>query len=1183
MRIAEVDLPVELLDAQQEGRLVIFAGAGVSIPPPSNLPTFEGLAKELASGTIEYDGDEPFDRFLGRVEDGGANIRGRASRYLTRAETKPNSLHKDIVGLFDSPDKLRIVTTNFDHHFETTISARWNTVAPEIFAAPALPLGDDFAGLVYLHGKAGDDKNLVLTDRDFGEAYLTRGWATRFLDNLFGDRIVLFVGYSHDDVDMTYLARGLSTRHTSNRFALVDSKKPSENWQFLGIEPIIYDYDENHSKVQELMDSWVSLSQRGALDREKHIHRIVERGPEALTVEEADYLEYSLSRPEWAQFFFRYALDPGWLEWTFKRDLLNPLAEEIDAPVSDFASWFVEDALSKRGEKAWKIASLSQTLTREVWQTLAWKLWRELQTETPRSRDQSLLLAKWVSVLVRKEPSNAIWGALGYWLKELERPEEDRVILDLLDVLTSPFVVVRKPIYREVQHEIQIRGDKHPLLAFLNGLEAPLSPRFAQGMLGVSLNNLERAHGELELLDAASERVDYLSSLRSRVSEANGSLSRSNAILLLVDYATAAIESLTEVDESLVKNHLLAYLDSRAPLVKRICIHGIETLESLDCEEKIELLLAKQWLENSALRPEVFSLLFCCYPKLTGESRTELLREARKAFEREDDRIEKLNPEAKKSADYEMFNLLVWLGDADPECRLVQREMVSLQHEHPDYSSRDHPDLVHYASGVHSIQTVSDYDVSEILSWPPEEYMAKLEEVREEPRDFWKFEDRVRGFLEVTSEAVAERPSWGIEVAEDLLAREDWDSSLWRSLFRGWQEAGPEGDLLDQIAILLGKDEEVLEQFGDSAAELLLSWLEVDRSEYPEGICEPGLRIATSILDIAPETRVELGNETSWLSEAVGRTTGKLARFLLRSVEAHWQQDGKPAEWTIPSELSNLLERLIDTQAFGRAVLAGNLHFFLYVDEEWTAEHLLPLFSPMREARPEVWDGFVDWGRRNPKVLEHLSPHLLNVIANQEKLSKYARKRLPRVVADFAYLSEDDPWPFLQSFLKSSSDDTRATLADRLVSILEDLTEDKRTYVWETWVEEYLRLRAEEVPPLENQEKRSLLRWWLVIPEHIRSITESLISTQSPRIRPWELTEWKDKCEKIPSTDRNSLSRLLVWVLQGLNRDDVNTFVLQNLRELLNMLRKDTDHFLFKELVENFVTLGGTGGEDLLS
>ncbi len=45
-----VDLPDALVAAQRDGRLIIFAGAGVSMGEPSNVPDFDGLADRVAGG-----------------------------------------------------------------------------------------------------------------------------------------------------------------------------------------------------------------------------------------------------------------------------------------------------------------------------------------------------------------------------------------------------------------------------------------------------------------------------------------------------------------------------------------------------------------------------------------------------------------------------------------------------------------------------------------------------------------------------------------------------------------------------------------------------------------------------------------------------------------------------------------------------------------------------------------------------------------------------------------------------------------------------------------------------------------------------------------------------------------------------------------------------------------------------
>ncbi|MCD4650563.1 MAG: hypothetical protein K8S56_02085 [Candidatus Cloacimonetes bacterium] len=47
MKFGNIDLPDELLDALEKGKIVIFTGAGISIDSPSDLPSFEELIKEI--------------------------------------------------------------------------------------------------------------------------------------------------------------------------------------------------------------------------------------------------------------------------------------------------------------------------------------------------------------------------------------------------------------------------------------------------------------------------------------------------------------------------------------------------------------------------------------------------------------------------------------------------------------------------------------------------------------------------------------------------------------------------------------------------------------------------------------------------------------------------------------------------------------------------------------------------------------------------------------------------------------------------------------------------------------------------------------------------------------------------------------------------------------------------------
>jgi NAD-dependent SIR2 family protein deacetylase len=165
MFIGTIDFPQEVVDGQRDGKLVVFAGAGVSMPPPSNLPSFADLAAQIGGGCNPRNSSESPDEYLGRLHNlgEGVAVHKLAAKILLNTESKPTDLHRALLRLFHKESGVRIVTTNFDNHFVT--AANEHGLECPIFSGPALPLGNDFEGIVYLHGSAKISKEkLVLTD-----------------------------------------------------------------------------------------------------------------------------------------------------------------------------------------------------------------------------------------------------------------------------------------------------------------------------------------------------------------------------------------------------------------------------------------------------------------------------------------------------------------------------------------------------------------------------------------------------------------------------------------------------------------------------------------------------------------------------------------------------------------------------------------------------------------------------------------------------------------------------------------------------------------------------------------------------------------------------------------------------------------------------------------------------------
>jgi hypothetical protein len=211
VRIRGVEFPPALIDAHKAGHLVLFVGAGASMKEPSSLPGFKGLVEIVRdeAGLTTVIGDvskAPMDEVMGRMEDAPycIKVHERVAYYIGKPDSLPNDCHAAIARLA-SAGCPRIVITNYDEHLTESL-----TPSTPAYFAPALPMVDNFQGLVYLHGALSHGADcLIVTDRDFGKAYLTDAWAARFVERMFAQYTVLFIGYSHNDVIMKYLARGL--------------------------------------------------------------------------------------------------------------------------------------------------------------------------------------------------------------------------------------------------------------------------------------------------------------------------------------------------------------------------------------------------------------------------------------------------------------------------------------------------------------------------------------------------------------------------------------------------------------------------------------------------------------------------------------------------------------------------------------------------------------------------------------------------------------------------------------------------------------------------------------------------------------------------------------------------------------------------------------------------------------
>ena len=252
--------------------------------PGSDLPSFEGLVDHVYSHRhLKPDAVEQaarcrreFDRVLGLLARperlGERQLRRTVIERISKPTTGPLNTHKALITLSSHGiTGLRLVTTNFDNRF---IEAGAGDGCFD--SAPKLPLPKPHAwsSLVHLHGhmwRGGDGTNLVLTAADFGRAYLSERWASRFVTELFREFTIVFVGYSLDDRVMSYLVDALAAERASGaRFSTAYAFAPHDGtdscreamkaaWIAKNVQPILYDKRNDHEYLRDTLIEWARI------------------------------------------------------------------------------------------------------------------------------------------------------------------------------------------------------------------------------------------------------------------------------------------------------------------------------------------------------------------------------------------------------------------------------------------------------------------------------------------------------------------------------------------------------------------------------------------------------------------------------------------------------------------------------------------------------------------------------------------------------------------------------------------------------------------------------------------------------------------------------------------------------------------------------------------------------------
>jgi SIR2-like protein len=197
------DLPQHIVDAAEEGRLVIFAGAGISTENRLVFPDLfvETVASELPKPRVNMSFAATMSAFT-EQPDGKSllllKIRDRLDYVRSHPELywSATRFHKELATVWQLQE---IITTNWDDFFERECGA-----VPFITDKDLAFWSQRGRKVLKLHGSVHSLGEMVVTTADYERCYerLATGILGSRLKSLLANRTVVFAGYSLSDPDL---------------------------------------------------------------------------------------------------------------------------------------------------------------------------------------------------------------------------------------------------------------------------------------------------------------------------------------------------------------------------------------------------------------------------------------------------------------------------------------------------------------------------------------------------------------------------------------------------------------------------------------------------------------------------------------------------------------------------------------------------------------------------------------------------------------------------------------------------------------------------------------------------------------------------------------------------------------------------------------------------------------------
>lgn len=1115
MIINGINFPKEILKSIHNGSLVVFAGAGVSIDSPTSLPDFIGLAKLIArqSGRIFNSKEDKVEEFLGDLQRDGIKVKELVAKNLEKGNPKPNKFHFNILNLFHDSNSVRIVTTNQDCMFEA--AAKQEGLEIPVYNSPAVPYGDDFNGIVNLHGNVHDPRNIVITDADFGKAYMLNGYATKFVVDMLKQYTVLFIGYSYNDVILRYLTTSIPSNTFSHTFILCEEMGNERKIKRTGIESIIFTkdkYDAECCAIKKIGD----LSKRGLTDWKVRVGGLNIAIP-PIDEEQQDEILEGIQNYRVQKFLCERINGNAWVSWLDRKDVFSSLFDE-EAKLNDndllWSRWLISNFISD------EIINLIVKHDNKVNYKFCEKILMEFCSNKINLQDG---LFEMYILLFQKKIHDE------YVLCSVIQNAEKKGLLDCMWNLFSAaidFDIILEKKYSVVTQSYEYRMlykwrmKEYHFENLWNDYVLPHLSCYAYDALQLATGIITKLYYKFQSSDIKGDinEIDMVDI------EGNGNhYYQDKGLLVLCNMIKQAFDEVYKKDELFSLHWINQTLKLKRPLLARLVLLILREDTQLMADVKINYVIENCNFHDIKIRDQIFRLVASVFDDIEEERRDSILDKIMTV-----DSFEmgfKDNERKGQMIAYLKYNWLVWLSSKCNKTNRIKDEISKIKMEFPYFKPRKRPDLIigftEFKRGGES--PISKEGFLKMDAKTGYDYVLNFRE-----SDSFIGSDRY-GLLQTLSEVIGEDIQWAVGFIDKVENDANWDEEIWEYIFSGLNKSVEKKN--DLNIVLNHFTECVFKEKTFLVAQFLFNSLEKEDIYY-----NLSKRLRNRLIQISRKLwlyrQYRKTNEENWVFWALNDTTGILTNIMMKIICLDSIESG------IPSWFINFVKKNIPQ--------SGNIEEFICViseyanelfarNEQWTKDNVLIYLSCNNlDYVQAAWEGLItglyDFNLAFSKTI---LPAFCGNITVGRKLDDDLNKKF---IYDYTMLLiyfDDDPLESnIAKFIKGSTKFDKQQFAFSIYRILGNMTKEQRTELWNRWLKEYWDLRIHNIPEkLCAEELEQMLNWILLIPNKYEEIVDLLLRSECDKLNSYSLIRDLNNSKVVDKYPQKT-GELLIYLLQ---------------------------------------------------